>query len=162
MSRASSSLLQGELTVMGRQPEGAEAWLIRCDWFSMRAKLCKTIFHNRVKPFLQFHTDRLMTACQSVTISWSFMSFPLHFTSWCPLSLRLVLSHSLSVIHLSILMWHFISQFIEFYLSPGSWVRWQSWQSVRSWWREWWSPGQFAQRGLTRFGYARTGRGQQC
>lgn len=64
---------------MGRQPEGAEAWLIRCDWFSMRAKLCKTIFHNRVKPFLQFHTDRLMTACQSVTISWSFMSSPFHF-----------------------------------------------------------------------------------
>jgi len=121
-----------------------------------------------------------------VFIIWHFLSVPVcsltevgvRDPSFCPSQsvyqccfLLLQLFHRLIHIHfglilslwnLSTLIWRLIFQFIESNISLGSWVRWRCWLSVQSWWRGWWSPGPFALRGPTRFGYVRTGRGRRC
>lgn len=71
-------------------------------------------------------------------------------------------SHIPSFTHLSILIRGFIFRLTDSYPSLGSWARWRCWRSVQSWWRGWWSPGPSAQRGPTRCGYVKTGRGPRC
>lgn len=102
-----------------------------------------------------------LSSSSQVKWAWSGLPWHLHFNLLQSRVWTLSQSHPLIPWSLILTDHKWLSTNSQLCPSPGSWVHWQCWRSVRSWWRGWWSLGPFVRRGLTRFGYVKTGRGQR-